>query len=62
MATCKTCGKVDKFKPESWTNWDCDRCARDELWESAGQLSQQEKRLSGIDHAWPDILGDKEVR
>ena len=62
MATCKICGSKDRNKPNDWTNWDCPKCARDELWESAGQLNQQEKTISTVNHAWPAELGHKEVR
>jgi len=29
MATCKHCGKVEKWLPESWTEWECLLCYLD---------------------------------
>ena len=51
MAECFICGKLNNFKPKHWTNWKCQQCYDDELWESEGTLSPEEKRLIGKEHA-----------
>lgn len=42
MATCRICGNCDHFLPESWTNWECEECAEDELRANYGTYSQGE--------------------
>ena len=43
MAACKICGHEDRRKPETWTNWQCRRCERDEMWGSVGCFSREER-------------------
>jgi hypothetical protein len=62
MATCRICGHTDYWKPDEWENWECEQCFLDVVYESAGQLSPEEKTLCGVDHAWPNLLGHKEIR
>ena len=62
MARCKICGSEDTALPADWTNWECDDCFEEILSESAGQLSPDEKSLCSESHAWPAILGPREIR
>jgi hypothetical protein len=64
MAICRICGNKNPWidKDNTWTEWECDKCFSEQMSESAGQLSPEEKFMSNDSHAWPHGLANNEVR
>ena len=48
MALCKICGKAERTKPRDWINWDCPKCAAEEIRGTDGTLSPVEKKAHNV--------------
>lgn len=45
MAICSACGKEARHLPLEWKNWKCKACRYDELWETLGPFTPEEREI-----------------